>query len=303
MSVIASECPPIDVTPNPNRVVHHGPLAPLRPCLLHLADLCRTSGVSPLKDWPGTCWFAAIEPALADLPEVAVLKDAQTLPVEAVRHRVLNAAVEAIVALSKRAPLLLVFDDLQWADELTLKRSVVVSGLGCGAAHPADGRRRFSQRGNHHPTGCIGRRTECPHHVTRTTGRRRGRDAGGGHARGVFATFGICHFVAEHAAGNPFFISEYLHTIVDEGLLQRNRYGEWALADAMGGRASAESWLSRLQRLELPRTLRAIVERRLRGLEPQLAEVVAIGALLGREFAQSYLVSCARCPNRRSPMR
>ena len=290
VNVIASECPPIDVTPTTNRVVHHGPLAPLRPCLLLLADLCRTSGVCHFEGLQARhlLVLAAIEPALGDLPEVSVLTDAQTLPVEAVKHRVLTAAVEAIVALSKRAPLLLVFDDLQWADELTLD---LLSYLASDVVRHA----RLMVVG-----GFRSEETTAPlaalvegKNVHTVSLERLDVDAVGMLVADMLAVSSppleLVHFVAEHAAGNPFFISEYLHTIVDEGLLRRNRYGEWALADAAGGNASTESWLSRLQRLELPRTLRAIVERRLRGLDSQLAEVVAIGALLGREFGAELL--------------
>ena len=290
VSVIASECPPIDVTPNPNRVVHHGPLAPLRPCLLHLADLCRTSGVGHFEGLQARhlLVLAAIEPALGELPEVSVLSDAQTLLVEAVRHRVLTAAVEAIVALSKRAPLLLVFDDLQWADELTLDLlSYLASDVVRHARLMIVGGFRSEET-----TVPLAALAEGQNVLTMSL-ERLDTDAVGMLVADMLAVSSppleLVNFVAEHAAGNPFFISEYLHTIVDEGLLRRNRYGEWALADAAVGKASTESWLSRLQRLELPRTLRAIVERRLRGLEPQLAEVVAIGALLGREFGAELL--------------
>ncbi len=290
VNVIASECPSIDVTPNTSRIIHHGPLAPLRPCLLLLADLCRSNGLGHLEGLQARhlLVLAAIEPALGELPEVSVLTDAQTLPVEAVKHRVLTAAVEAIVALSKRAPLLLVFDDLQWADELTLD---LLSYLASDVVRHA----RLMIVG-----GFRSEETTAPlaalsqgENVHTLSLERLDVDAVGMLLADMLAVSSppmeLVHFVAEHAAGNPFFINEYLHTIVDEGLLRRNRYGEWALADAAGGNASTESWLSRLQRLELPRTLRAIVERRLRGLDPQLAEVIAIGALLGREFGAELL--------------
>jgi hypothetical protein len=75
-------------------------------------------------------------------------------------------------------------------------------------------------------------------------------------------------------------VTEYLHTAVGEGLLRRNRRGVWGLHEETTGSGS-ESWLLRLQRLGLPKTLRAMVERRLRSLDAELSKVLLAAAVLG----------------------
>lgn len=294
INVVASECPPIEVTPGGARVVHLGPLAPLRPVLQMVADLVRTDGLKRFEGLPVTHLqvLAAFEPALADLPGVPPLAEAQPLLVESVKHRVLTAAAETIVALSKNAPLLLMFDDLQWADDLTLdllsylaaevvgKTKVMVVGA-------------FRSEEISEPLAALSSRFG----VELISLGRLDEEAVGRLVADMLAVrvppAELVGFVSEHAGGNPFFISEYLHTVVDEGLLRRSGRGEWALADAPREPAAA-SWQARLQQLELPGTLQAIVERRLRRLEAPLGDVVAVGALLGREFDAELL--SALCP-------
>lgn len=290
LSVIASECPPLDVTADPKRVVHQGPLFPLRPCLLQIADLCQTHGLRAFEGLSPRhlAILSTIEPALAELPEVAALTDAKPLAVDAVKHQVLSAAVEAIVALSHRAPLLLVFDDLQWADDLTLDLLVYL-------AKEVVGKSRLLIVG-----GFRSEETTSALHtllqtasVSHTALSRLDEESVGTLIADMLAVSvpptDLVQFVAEQSGGNPFFVSEYLHTIVDEGLLRRNRYGEWALSDAPDASPTVQPWTARLQRLELPKTLRAVVERRLRRLGDDLAQLVAIAALLGREFQPDLL--------------
>src|SRR5207237_4878484 len=53
----------------------------------------------------------------------------------------------------------------------------------------------------------------------------------------------LTSFVAPRAAGNPYFINEYLLGAVEQGLLKRNAQGAWVLA---GG--SEEGWIAELAR-------------------------------------------------------
>ena len=113
IGVIASDCPPLDVTSDASRLVHQGPLFPLRPCLLQLADLCRTHGVQSFRGLSARhlAVLSAIEPALGELAEVIALPDAKPLAVDAdarvreaaIRH--LGAApIESVKALVAQAP-------------------------------------------------------------------------------------------------------------------------------------------------------------------------------------------------------
>jgi hypothetical protein len=295
ITVVASECPPIEVTVGSGPALSRGPLVPLRPLLQAVADLCRTEGLQRGLQARHLAVLAPFEPALADLPEVRSLAESQ-LSVDAVKHRVLTAAAETLVALARRAPLLLLFDDLQWADDLTLELLGYLAGEVVGQAplmivggyrseETSDALSALAARPGVHRVA-LGRLDE---------------EAVGSLVADMLALPSppaeLVAFVSEHAQGNPFFISEYLHNIVEEGLLQRSRRGDWALAAAPEG-ADAQPWLLRLARLELPRTLRAIVERRLRRLEAPLGDVVAVAAVLGREFDAELLGELCPLPER-----
>lgn len=290
IGVIASDCPPLDVTSDASRLVHQGPLFPLRPCLLQLADLCRTHGVQSFRGLSARhlAVLSAIEPALGELAEVIALPDAKPLAVDAVKHQVLSAAVEAIIALSSRAPLLLLFDDLQWADELTLELLSYLAQEVVEHAHLLIVGGFRSEETTSSLQALL--QTAKVRHIPLT---KLDNDAIGSLIADMLAVpeppAELVQFVAEHAAGNPFFVSEYLHTVVDEGLLRRNRFGEWALGESPDASPTPAPWAARLQRLALPRTLRAVVERRLRRLSPELSEILAIAALLGREFQPELL--------------
>jgi tetratricopeptide (TPR) repeat protein len=74
--------------------------------------------------------------------------------------------------------------------------------------------------------------------------------------------------VHERSAGNPFFALEMLMLLQQEGRLKQTDQG-WQLVRG---------------EVELPAAAREAVGRRLRHLEPETREVLALGAILGREF-------------------
>lgn len=289
--VAAGECPPQGVSAQGDAVLQAGPLSPLRPLLQAIADLCRAQGEQATQALLGSQLrvLASIEPALASVPGAELVPALQPLPMEAAKLRLLAAMTETLVALGQRGPVLLLLDDLQWGDELTMQWLQHLSGetlasapiLICGSYRAEE------------TTPALQQLATRPG-VTRLPMGRLDEQAVGSLIADMLAVqtapLELVQFVAEHAAGNPFFVTEYLHTAVGEGLLRRNRRGVWGLHEETTGSGS-ESWLVRLQRLGLPRTLRAMVERRLRSLDAELSKVLLAAAVLGREFDAELLRS------------
>jgi DNA-binding SARP family transcriptional activator/tetratricopeptide (TPR) repeat protein len=75
--------------------------------------------------------------------------------------------------------------------------------------------------------------------------------------------------------GNPFFVTETLRALVDEGLLVRDQEGEWTThwEDATGDYAE----------LPVPRSIAQSIERRLVLLSPTVRGLLDVAAVVGRE--------------------
>ena len=293
------------------------PLHPFHPLLQAIADRCREGGPEAVAALLGSRGkvLAAYAPALLDLPGVRDQPDPPDLPVEAAHQRVLHDLAETLSAYAAHAgALLLVLDDLQWADELSLSflRSLPAEYF---EAHQVLilGAYRSDEVGAHlrqlllrPATGIIelGRLDE------RTVGVIVGDMLALARPPRPFV-----RFLAEQSEGNPFFVAEYLRAAVEEGLLRREE-GTWRFVDradrgcgAEGGaliqlaeRASgadlgergsdpslqAEA-ASSFEALPLPRSLREIVGRRLMGLGEAARGLLEVAAVLGREVDAALL--------------
>ncbi|MBI2565433.1 MAG: protein kinase, partial [Candidatus Schekmanbacteria bacterium] len=127
--------------------VDASPLGLFRGILATLAaDVRRQCGRAPAERKAGP-WrrlvpiLARTDRHFAGLAREWRLAPAAELAGEQERMRLLDSVQEALVAMSRWRPLLLVLDDLQWADELSLEALAGIAGaiLGGGAAGGADG--------------------------------------------------------------------------------------------------------------------------------------------------------------------
>src|SRR5437868_5814686 len=122
MRVVSGECLPLSANTTVVGEIASGPLHPLRGFLQIVADLCHQGGppVTATLLGPRAAVLAPYEPALARFATEAELADARATPTDAARERLLECLRETLAALAADRPLLLLLDDLQWADDLTL---------------------------------------------------------------------------------------------------------------------------------------------------------------------------------------
>jgi hypothetical protein len=99
------------------------PLHPLRPLLLAVADACREGGAAATDRLLGPRGpvHAGLEPGLRELPGQASRPEPSPLPPPAARARLLAALRDTLRAFASERPVLLLLDDLHWADELSLE--------------------------------------------------------------------------------------------------------------------------------------------------------------------------------------
>ena len=247
-------------------------LHPFEPILQQVADRCL---VDSDRDWRTE--FAEQLGVLAPyapsiIGPLVESQDPDALSPELGRKRVLRSLQELIVAMGSEQPLLLVLDDLQWADELTLGflRENAPKLAGSQVVLLATYRR---EQASEELTGLAEGALE-EHLLGRLS-------AAGVHnfAKDMLGTDnipeGLSGFLLRHSEGNPFFAAEYIRAALGRGLLRYRGTGEWEFDSAPN--------------VEIPRSLGALFELRLAALSPKATTLLQLAAILGREFELSLL--------------
>ena len=263
------------------------PLHALHPLLRTIADRCMESGPALSKALLGgrAKVLAVCEPALAHLPGLEDDPEPPELPARAARERILRYVAETITAFSQKWPLLLVLDDLQWADDLSIELLASLSGgyfdrcpaLILGTYRAEQTRMRLEELGSMEGIARI--------------------DLGKLEEESVAAMVGdmlamspppeaFVRFLSRRSEGNPFFVAEYVRAAVEEELLCRSSAGAWRINAAPGGEAAYDQ-------LPLPASLGELCGRRLSDLSGVARELVEMASVLGREVDWDLLASAA----------
>ena len=259
--------------------VRRGALSPLTELLRAIADRCQQGGPAETERLLGgdLSLLAAYEPALAEVPGAREARPAPMPSGRALRARVIEALVRTTAALASEEGVLLVLDDLQWADELTLGYlSALASSPPVGARLLVIGLYRSDEVNESlvELAGEAQRVVELPR-----LDRRAVRDM----VESVLCSHdvpeGLVTSIAERAGGNPFYLAEYLQTAVEEGFLRREGARWTAAEDVPAGE------------LPLPHGIRDLLERRLARLSPRAQRVVEAAAVVGREADGALLLS------------
>jgi eukaryotic-like serine/threonine-protein kinase len=286
MTVVTGECKPVGAAAASGGA-RGEPLHPFRNFLLMVADACRAGGqpvVDRLLRGRGAI-LAPFEPALGSLLGESE-SEVPALAPDLARARVFAALEGLLEAFTAERPLqlLLLIDDLQWADSLSLEFLATL----------ADERKRLrccivatyrSEEVSEELAALIALPEVLSEHLERFD-----RSAVRHMVSGMLALpdppADWVAFLEEESSGNPFFIAEYLRAAIAERLLTRTPAGRWTL-DSVGHGSSLRD------RLGLPATIGALVGRRLSGLDEQALLIVQAAAVLGREFDVSLVAETA----------
>ncbi|WP_394830093.1 protein kinase [Pendulispora rubella] len=262
------------------------PLHPFRPLLRAIATQCRLQGHAGSEAvlGPGCGAIAAYEPSLAALPWVRAQPEPPPRTPEAARRHLVESLARVVRRFARARPVLLVFDDLQWADELSFAVLRQLADDGAGACFVLGAYR------SEELTPDLAVIARAP--GVRDVALGRLDDAGvAAVASGMLALpeppRDLVDFLAAQSDGNPFFVAEYLRAALDEGLLTRDGVGQWHLHERAGGaRVLAAS-------VPLPHTLADLIEQRLAALDVPARALVEWASVFGREFDARLLVAAA----------
>ena len=192
---------------------------------------------------------------------------------ETERYRLFEAVVGLLTELSQSAPVLLVLDDLQWADRPTLlllrhlARATTPARVLILAAYRASERRgeRFAsamaelRRDRLAVQLDVGGLSESD---TAELVRLRARET---------PSRAFAHALYEETEGNPFFVEEIVRHLIEAGVRT--------------GSASATD----LERFGLPEGVKQVIAWRLGRLEPPTTELLRVAAVMGRDVDAGLL--------------
>ncbi len=265
------------------------PLESLRGPLQAIADHCRQNGEEETTRvlGPRGPVLATYEPALVGLPGQSRFPAPPEVPAEAARFRLLTSLTEVMAAMAERGKTLLVLDDLQWADELTLDWLAFLAQDKCLQSRPL---MVLGMYRSDEVTGRIKTLLDRPDIATVSLNRL-DEEAVGAMVADMLAlqapNVALGRHVARLSEGNPFFVAEYLRAAVSEGILSRNAGGHWQIAFGDGVRDLDQA----LEALPTPGSLQELSGTRFLRLSQAARHAAAAASVVGREIPESLFAA------------
>jgi class 3 adenylate cyclase/tetratricopeptide (TPR) repeat protein len=234
--------------------------------------------------------LARLVPALRD--RVPALPPARDSDPETERYLMYAAVAGLLEGAGEQEPLLLILDDLHWADgpTLSLLRHVVTTGAPIRAM--VVGTYRDSDLSRDHPL------TALLADLHRDQGGERIRLAGlepedvlglmeAATGQELDADWhSLATEITRETAGNPFFAGEVLRHLTESGAIARQDDGRWRLVGEIG-------------KLGLPQSVREVIGRRVERLGPDARTALNAAAVIGRDFDLALLLAAVDLPETR----
>jgi DNA-binding SARP family transcriptional activator/predicted ATPase len=197
---------------------------------------------------------------------------------EQIRRDTYLAVRDLIVALAQQQPIVLVFEDLHWADDLSLDLISLLmdclshSPLLLVCAYRPERKHRCAHLGTIAAQKCGEAYVELSLREL-TTGQGR---------RLMSSLLGIgtlppalVDVVLERTQGNPFFIEEIVRSLIDDGIVYAEQDG-WHVRDA-------------IQTIRPPESVQSVLLSRLDRLSKELQHVLQVASVIGRVFERRIL--------------
>jgi class 3 adenylate cyclase/tetratricopeptide (TPR) repeat protein len=231
--------------------------------------------------------LSRLVPALASrIPDLPPSKatDADT---DTERFLLFAAIVSLLATISEQQPLVLVLDDLQWADKGSLLLLRHITGADQVMRVLVLGTYRDSELSHSHPLTDMLAALRRQHGVSRI-------ELTGLNDKEVVAYFeaaagqllddagvGLAHAVSRETDGNPYFVSEVLRHLTETGAIYQDATGRWTSETS-------------LEDVTLPDSVREVIGARVGRLGKDAERVLSVAAVIGRDFDLDLLARATK---------
>ncbi len=205
------------------------------------------------------------------------------------RYVLFEAVASLLGAASERAPVLVVLDDLHWADRPTLLLLKHLIAAGPPGRLMLLGTYRGSDIAADHPVSALAADLRRERGATRIDLVGLGQDDIvalvedlAGHPADA-AGRALAREVHRETAGNPFFVGELLRHLRETGVIDERIDGRWSLRSPL---AAADP----------PQSVREVITRRVRRLGADARRLLDVAAVIGCEFDVPLLAAAAEIP-------
>ena len=211
--------------------------------------------------------FSEVRDRLPGLPAPPMLEPEQA------RFRLFDGVTTFLRNAGRTQPLMIVLDDLHWADRSSLLLLLFVARELRDARVIILGTYRDSEVGRQHPLSqALGELTRGEL-AQRITLRGLGENDVARFIEitaGIKPPAGLVEALYRETEGNPFFVNEIVRLLVSEGRLEKTPHGR--------------SWS-----LDIPESVRDVIGRRLDRLSSDCNRILSIASVVGREFGLPVL--------------
>lgn len=252
-------------------------MPPYLPFLEALGEYIASAPTERLREQAGT-GAASLATLFPEIPaRLGPLPSTPPLGPEQERFRLYEAVAGFLTAVATPAPLVLLLDDLQWADAATFDLLVHIAGRVRSAALLIVGACREGEAAENpafvRALAELNRQRRLVTLPLNSLEAEESRALAASMLRGEIEP-NAADLLHRQSAGNPFFLEELLRALVEDGTLIWQE-GHWELR-------------TRPNRLLPPRVAEAI-QMRLARLDPTVVELLRVAAVAGRTFEPALL--------------
>jgi len=208
------------------------------------------------------------------------------------QQRMLHEMMEALEGFAAEAPLVMLFEDLHWSDSSTLKLiSAIARRTESARLMILATYRPVAILANDHPLRTMKEELELHRYCEELRLKLLDEEDDAGYLARRFASNGSQRFdwlapvIHELTGGNPLFMINVVDYLADAGLLVTSRDGGAESLEKLGA-----------ERLEVPRTIRQMIERNLERLKPEEQAVLEGASVAGMEFSAASVAAALERP-------